>query len=79
MASKLRIHPWDSLPDDVQLSLARQALHRAAETIASQAECLAGEMEDGTLADRGGAEALRLLVAVVRAGGPGLPMAAGHA
>ena len=79
MASKSRARTWDSLSEDAQLALARQALHRAAETIAAQAECLAGEMEDGALADRGGAEALRLLVAVVRATGPGALAVAGHA
>ncbi len=79
MASKLHAPNWDSLPDDAQLALASQALHRAAEAIAAQAECLAGEMEDGTLADRGGAEALRLLIAVVRATGPNALPVAGHA
>ena len=61
-----RVH-WDSLPDDLQLELAAQALLRAAETIAGQAECLAAEIEDGALADGGGADALRLLAAVIRA------------
>ena len=60
---------WNSLSDDTQLTLARQALHHAFEVIAGQAEGLAGEIDDGVLADRGGAEALRLLVAVVRAAG----------
>ncbi len=57
---------WDGLPDDLQLVLAREAMRRAAETIAGQAEALAGEIEIGGLADRGGPEALRLLAAVVR-------------
>ena len=57
---------WDGLPDDLQLVLAREAMRRAAETIAGQAEALAGEIEFGGLADRGGPEALRLLAAVVR-------------
>ena len=60
---------WTSLSDDAQLTLARQALHHAFEVIAGQAESLAGEFDEGALADRGGAEALRLLVAVVRATG----------
>lgn len=79
MASNPRAHHWDCLTDDAQLALARQALHRAAEAIASQAECLAGEMDVGTLADRGGAEALRLLIAVMRATGPAAMPVAGHA
>ena len=57
---------WDRLPEDLQLTLAREAMQRAVETIAGQAEALAGEMEIGGLADRGGPEALRLLAAVVR-------------
>jgi len=58
---------WASLADDLQLELARQALLRAAEIIAGQAECLAREIEDGALADEGGPDALRLLAAVIRA------------
>jgi hypothetical protein len=57
---------WDGLPEELQLRLATEAMRRAAETIAGQAEALAGEIEEGTLADRGGPEALRLLAAVVR-------------
>jgi hypothetical protein len=61
------ISDWNLLSDDLQLTLSREALRRAAETIAGQAEILAGEIEAGTLADRGGPDALRLLAAVVRA------------
>jgi hypothetical protein len=60
---------WNLLDDDLQLTLAREAMRRAAETIAGQAELLAQEMEQGGLADRGGPDALRLLAAVVRATG----------
>ena len=58
---------WNALPDELQLELAAQALLRAAETLAGQAECLATEIEEGTLADQGGPDALRLFAAVVRA------------
>ena len=58
---------WHSLPDDLQLTLSREALRRAAETLADHAELLASEMESGTLLDQGGPEALRLFAAVVRA------------
>lgn len=58
---------WNSLPDDLQLTLADQALQRAAAAIAGQAECLASEMEGGALTDRGGPDALRLLASVLRA------------
>ena len=57
---------WTDLPEEHQLFLAREALRRAAETLADHAEMLANEMELGTLLDRGGPEALRLFAAVVR-------------
>ncbi|SHI44748.1 hypothetical protein SAMN02745194_00393 [Roseomonas rosea] len=58
---------WHALPDEVQLTLSREALRRAAETLADHAELLASEMEAGTLLDQGGPDALRLFAAVVRA------------
>lgn len=60
---------WNVLSDDLQLVLSREALRRAAEIIADQAEALAGEMECGGLRDRGGPDALRLLAGVVRVNG----------
>ena len=57
---------WYDLPEEHQLFLAREALRRAAETLADHAEMLAEEMEVGTLIDRGGPDALRLFAAVVR-------------
>ncbi|MCW3473316.1 hypothetical protein [Limobrevibacterium gyesilva] len=61
------LRDWNMLSEEMQLALSHAALRRAAETIAGQAELLAGEMESGGLADRGGPEALRLLANVVRA------------
>jgi hypothetical protein len=58
---------WSYLPDEVQLTLSREALRRAVSTLAQHAELLAEEMESGALSDRGGPEALRLFAAVVRA------------
>ena len=55
------------MPDELQLVLAREALRRAAETLAEHAELLAIEMEEGALRDRGGPDALRLFASVVRA------------
>lgn len=55
------------MPDAQQLALAEQALGVSAEAIAGQAECLADEMQEGSIADRGGPEALRLLAAILRA------------
>ncbi len=70
---------WDCLPEHRQLELAHQALLRAAATLAAQAEVLADEMENGTLADHGGPDALRLFAAVVRHSGEGALAPAGHA
>jgi hypothetical protein len=69
---------WNHLPEDLQLALSREALSRAAATIASQAEVLADEMECGGLADRGGPDALRLFAAVVRVGGTDELVPEGH-
>ncbi|PZW39971.1 hypothetical protein C8P66_12613 [Humitalea rosea] len=70
---------WPELSDDQQLILAREAMRRAAETLADHAELLAAEMEDGGLVDQGGPEALRLFAAVVRATNGDSFGVAGHA
>jgi hypothetical protein len=70
---------WNHLPEQLQIALSREALHRAAATIAAQAEVLAEEMECGGLADRGGPDALRLFAAVVRVGDQEELAPAGHA
>jgi hypothetical protein len=57
---------WNALPEPLQLLIAREALQRAVDTVAGQAEALAEEMEVGSLADLGGVEALRLLACLVR-------------
>lgn len=75
----MRTADWHILSDDARLMLSREALHAAAAAIATQAELLAEEIETGTLADQGGADALRLLAAVVRASGGPMQMPAGHA
>ncbi|MEO3474789.1 hypothetical protein AAFN86_23205 [Roseomonas sp. CAU 1739] len=66
MGNAMRPAGWNHLAEDVQLVLSREALRRAAETLADHAEILAREMEDGALLDRGGPDALRLFAAVVR-------------
>lgn len=68
---------WNLLSDEMQLALSSAALRQAVNTIAGQAELLAGEMEAGTLADLGGPDALRLLAVVVREASS--PMTAGTA
>ena len=57
---------WHHLSDASQLIVTRAALAKAIRTVAEQAEYLATEMERGTLQDRGGPEALRLLASVAR-------------
>lgn len=69
---------WNKLSDALQLTLSQEALRRAADTIAGQAEVLAEEMECGALMDNGGPDALRLLAAVVRTAG-GDRCVCGHA
>ena len=73
------VQDWNLLSDDLQLALSREALRRAADTIAEQAEVLASEMETGGLIDRGGPDALRLLAQVVRINGEGTTPVGGHA
>ena len=57
---------WNCLSDDLQLVVSRQAMVIAAESTAHQADMLADEFEQGSLLDRGGSEALRLLAALLR-------------
>jgi Mor family transcriptional regulator len=75
----MRPASWTALPDDLQLVLSREALRRAAATLAEHAELLAEEMERGTLSDRGGPDALRLFAAVVRATNEDAFGSVGHA
>lgn len=70
---------WSMLSDQMQLMLSREAMKKAAETIAGQAEILAEEMELGSLADRGGPDALRLLATLVRESETVMDPVAGHA
>ncbi|MFM2150245.1 MAG: hypothetical protein RLZZ187_2551 [Pseudomonadota bacterium] len=75
----MRPASWTTLPEELQLVLSREALRRAAATLAEHAELLAEEMERGTLSDRGGPDALRLFAAVVRATNEDAFGAVGHA
>ena len=69
---------WQAMPDELQIILAREALKRAAETLASHAEVLALEIEIGSLVDLGGPDALRLFANVVRATTAEGPAPVGH-
>ena len=60
---------WNALSDELQLAIAAEALRKAAEIIACQAETLAEEIDDGALPDGGGPEALRLLADIIRLNG----------
>ena len=60
---------WDSLEERSQLALSRGALERAVGIVAERAETLANEIECGSVADRGGVEALRLFATLTRGGG----------
>ena len=57
---------WNQLTEDLQISIAQEALHRATAAIAAKAEVLADEIENGAVADCGGPDALRLFAAVMR-------------
>ncbi len=57
---------WETLDETNQLALARAALDRAISIVAGRAEALAGEMENGIIADQGGADALRLFASLTR-------------
>ena len=57
---------WHTLPEELQLVLAQEAMRRAAATLADQAELLAQEMDIGTLNDEGGPDALRLFATIIR-------------
>lgn len=71
---------WTHLSDTLQLALSQEALRRASAIIAEQAELLAAEMEAGRLEDRGGADALRLLAAIIRLNAEGVePATVGRA
>jgi hypothetical protein len=71
---------WNLMSDELQLVVSREALAKASDIIAGQADLLAQEIENGRLEDRGGADALRLLAAIIRLNRAGAePAFAGHA
>ncbi len=66
MLSHTLVPVWNTLSDIQQLELAQAALTTAIAAVSGQIEDLAQEIESGTLPDRGGAEALRLLAELLR-------------
>lgn len=73
------LRDWNLLSEDLQILLSTEALRRAADAVAQQAEALAIEIEAGVLADRGGPDALRLLAALMREASHREPAMAGTA
>ena len=57
---------FETLSEGLRLSLARDAMREAAETIARQADILATAIDDGDLPDHGGGAALRLFAESIR-------------
>lgn len=70
---------FNTLPEHLHIHLERQALAHAAYAIARHADVLASEYEAGTLADHGGAAALRLMGQIVRMLTPGGSLGASRA
>lgn len=60
---------WDSLSEDLQMTISQAAISQAAGLIAERAELLAEEFDSGALPDRGGGEALRLFAELIRISG----------
>ena len=57
---------WDTLSEELQLTISQAAISQAAGLIAERAEMLADEFDLGAMSDRGGAEALRLFAELIR-------------
>jgi len=70
---------WNCLSEALQIEIAGEAMRHAVETVASQADELAAEIEAGMLADRGGPDALRLLAVLIRQTGTMRAGPVGHA
>jgi hypothetical protein len=60
---------FEQLSEGLRLSLARDAMREAAETIARQADILAVAIDEGDLPDHGGGAALRLFAESIRSMG----------
>jgi hypothetical protein len=64
--SALPLTEWHEIPEELQATLAQQAMRRAALIIAEQAELFAAQFRAGTLHDRGATDALVLFAALLR-------------
>ncbi len=66
MASKIPRTEWQSISEQLQLSLAQAAMRQASTIIADQAELFAVQFTTRTLHDRGAADALKLFAVLLR-------------
>jgi hypothetical protein len=57
---------WHSISEDLQVSLAREAMRLASVIIADQADLFAVQFATATLQDRGAADALKLFGVLLR-------------
>jgi hypothetical protein len=65
-ASSAAPSDWPNLSDELQTALAQEAMRRAAMIIADQAQLFAVQFSNGTLQDRGAADALKLFAILLR-------------
>ncbi len=70
---------WQTLSDELQVQISRQALRQAALIIADQVELFAVQFVSGTLQDRGAADALMLFATLLRETSTECLVPAGHA
>lgn len=66
MATMIGDDLFKTLSEGLRLSLARDAMREAADTIARQADILASAIDEGELPDHGGGAALRLFAESIR-------------
>ena len=66
MGRKIPVTEWQSISDQLQVSLAQAAMRQASTIIADQAELFAVQFTSKTLQDRGAADALKLFAVLLR-------------
>jgi len=66
MGSRIPTTEWQSISDQLQVSLAQAAMRQASTIIADQAELFAVQFTSKTLQDRGAADALKLFAVLLR-------------
>jgi hypothetical protein len=66
MGRKIPATEWQSISDQLQVSLAQAAMRQASTIIADQAELFAVQFTSKALQDRGAADALKLFAVLLR-------------